>query len=177
MLKIGIVVGYCVGASRWLIWWYKMVQYYIGSVSYFLELWMELLSYFCMIILTFFSILVNVLYCDVDNWYCVGLLCWSKWMACMVTYGGSILYWECFLFLGIVDGVVELLLCDCINVFFNSCKRFILWCWWLVLCWVVVLEQVGGLHDDIRWFNIILGVFLISWNCGWSCWVTFVWLY
>ena len=36
---------------------------------------MELLSYFCMIILMFFSILVNVLYCDIDDWYCGGLLC------------------------------------------------------------------------------------------------------
>ena len=43
-----------------------------------------LLSYFCMIILTFFSILVNVLYCDIDDWYCGGLLKWSKWVACIV---------------------------------------------------------------------------------------------
>ena len=35
---------------------------------------MELLSSFCMIILMFFSILVNVLYCDIDDWYCGGLL-------------------------------------------------------------------------------------------------------
>ena len=25
-----------------------------------------------------FSIVVNVLYCDVDDWYCGGLLYWSK---------------------------------------------------------------------------------------------------
>ena len=60
-----------------------------------------------MIILMFFSILVSVLYCDVDDWYCAGLLCWSKWVACMMISGGLILYYECFLFLGIVDGVVE----------------------------------------------------------------------
>ena len=35
----------------------------------------------------------------------------------MVILGGSILYLEYFLFLGIVDGVVELLLYDYINVF------------------------------------------------------------
>ena len=35
----------------------------------------------------------------------------------MVILGGSILYWEYFLFLGIVDGVVKLLLYDYINIF------------------------------------------------------------
>ena len=96
LLRIGIVVGYCVGASEWLAWWYKVVQYYIGSVSYSLELWMD---------------------------------------------------------------IVELLLYDYINVFFNICKYFILWCWWLVLWWVVEMEQAGGLHGVIRWYIFILGVF------------------
>ena len=30
-----------------------------------------------------------------------------------------------------------------------------------------MLEQASDLHGDIRWFNIILEVFLILWNCGW----------
>ena len=43
-----------------------------------------------------------------------------------------------------------------------------LWCLWLVLWWVVVLEQAGGLHGVIRWFKFILGVFLISCKCEWN---------
>ena len=104
MLRIGIVVGCCVGASGWLAWWYKVVQYHIESVSYFLELWMDIIKLHVM------NINLTV---------------------------------------------------------FNTCKHYILFCWELVLWWVVLLEQAGGLHGNIRWFNIILGVFLIFWNCGW----------
>ena len=33
--------------------------------------------------------------CDVCDWFCSGLLYWSKRMACMVLYGGLNSYWEC----------------------------------------------------------------------------------
>ena len=42
-----------------------------------------------------------------------------------------------------------------------------MWCWWLVLWWVVVLEQASGSYDVIRWFKFILGVSFIFWNCEW----------
>ena len=36
---------------------------------------------------------------DVGNWICGGMLCWSKWVTCMVLKGGLNTYWECFSFL------------------------------------------------------------------------------
>ena len=44
LLRIGSVVGCCVGASEWLAWWFKLVQYHIGSFSYFLELWKDIVE-------------------------------------------------------------------------------------------------------------------------------------
>ena len=34
------------------------------------------------------------------------------------------------------------------------------------LWWVVELEQIGGLHSIIRWFKLILRVFIIFRNFG-----------
>ena len=43
-------------------------------------------------------------------------------------------------------------------------KHYMLFCRELLLWWVVVLEQAGGLHDVIRLFKFILEVFLLFWN-------------
>ena len=44
-----------------------------------------LLSYICLFILIVFNTCKHyIIYCDIDNWYCIGLLCWSKRVACMV---------------------------------------------------------------------------------------------
>ena len=60
-----------------------------------------------------------------------------------------------------------LVVMNSILFYLNTCKTLYLWCWKLVLWWVVVLEQAGGLHGFIRWFKYILGVFFISWKCEW----------
>ena len=65
------------------------------------------------------------------------------------------------IFLGIVNGYCWSICDGYYLIVFNTCKHYILFCWKLVLWWVIMLEQTGGLNGDIRWFNIILGVFLI----------------
>ena len=88
-----------VGASRWLAWCYKAVYIHIGSVYYFLKIWMDIVELY--LLTTFWtSILVSILYCGYNN--CVG--------------------------------------------------------------WIVVLEQVGSLDGVIRWFQLILGVFIKIWK-------------
>ena len=48
MLIIGFVVSCCVGASKWLAWCYKVVEIHIEGVSYFLELWMDIVDLYVM---------------------------------------------------------------------------------------------------------------------------------
>ena len=113
------------------------------------------------------SILVKLYICVVGNWICGGILCWSKWVACMVLKGGLNTYWEYFSFLANVNEYYWLDVMNSILFDFNTCKTLYLWCWKLDLWWYVVLEQADGLHGVIRWFKYILGVFFNSCKCEW----------
>ena len=42
---------------------------------------------------------VKLYTCDAGNWIYGAMLCWSKWVTCMVLKGGLNTYWECFSFL------------------------------------------------------------------------------
>ena len=96
------------------------------------------------------------------------MLCWSKQMACMMCKGGLNTYWECFSFLANVNEYCWLDVMNSILYDLNYRKTLYLWCWKLILWWVVILEQAGGLHGVIRWFKFILKVFLISCKCEWN---------
>ena len=121
-----------------------------------------------MIISTFFKILVNILYCDVDDWYCGGLLCWSKRVACMVLLCGLNSYWECFLILANVN---EYFLLDVMNIIlfdFNTCKHSILVMFVIGFVVGCCVGASGWLACVIRCFKFILGVFLVSCKCKWN---------
>ena len=119
------------------------------------------------IIFYLISILVKLYTCDVGNEICGGMLCWSKWVACMVLKGCLNTYWECFSFLANLNEYCWLNVINSILFDFNTCKTLYLWCWKFVLWWVVVLEQANDLHGVIRWFKYILGVFFIYCKCEW----------
>ena len=67
------MVDFWVGASGWIAWCYKTVYIHIESVYYFLNFKIDIVELFLLI--TFWtSILVSILYCDVDNCFVVN--CW-----------------------------------------------------------------------------------------------------
>ena len=61
-----------------------MVYINIRSIDYLWKFWMEIVDQLYLFDCLIFLILVSIVYCDVDNWFCGGLLSWSKRVACMV---------------------------------------------------------------------------------------------
>ena len=103
------VVDFWVGAIGWLAWCYKVVYIHIGSVYYFLNFWMDIVELYLLI--TFWtSILVSILYCDIDNCFVVdfwvGAIRWFAWCYEVVSIGIGSVY--CFLKIWI--NIVELYL-------------------------------------------------------------------
>ena len=175
-----VVVLEQAGGLHGVIRWFK----FILGVFYLFLIFLGIVNGYCWSICDgYYLIVFNT--CKHYILFCWKLVLW--WVIMLEQTGGlngdirwfNIILGVFLIFLELWIDIVELLLYDYINFFFfNTCKHFILWCWWLVLWWVVVLEQVGGLHGDISWFNIILGVFLIFFGIvNEYCWVTFVWLY
>ena len=70
--------------------------------------------------------LIKLYTCDVENWICGGILCWSKRVACIVLEDNLNTYWECF---SILANVNEYCLIDVMNsILFdlNTCKTLYL---------------------------------------------------
>ena len=108
-------------------------------------------------------------YWKLDLWWIVllvqadGLLDvirWFKYILSVFTFLANVnkYYW-----LDVINSIISYL---------NTCNTLYLWGWKLVLYWVIVFEQSGGLNYVIRWFKYLLKVFFISCKCEW---VLFIW--